>query len=652
MSFSSSASAASSSASAQSSLPFLPGYRVELAPKERFHKSHIFDVSNGIRVDMNKEKLENRGVGSASSVHPLAISSVPKDYRASLDSQFATPEATMSRLPAWVAYDRKVIRFSGYFKEAVHASAAENWRARKCLIYFYLEDDSMHIAEPKVENSGIPQGVFVKRHRIPKEGTNAFYTIDDLAIGAELAIYGRVFRLTDADAFTRSFYSQNGVELGAGEEVPLDPFTKKQAHSVHSHHKMMNPLKTFMEAALGKPMQAGIDATQKFLQHDGRVLRFYAQWDDDKQYGEIRPYTVHYFLADDTIEVNEVAVPNSGRDPFPSLLKRQKLPKNFHQIGMDISRIGQADDGKVLYYSPVDFRVGGYLQVYGRNLFLCGADDFTREYYKSTYGMSDEDFPRLNMDDPEPPRASIEPPPHNGFGSEEDSLASFLYLMPKVPKADFKKLIELDGVNLRFLAKFKTGTTTSGASQYGGGNKVDQGRRFIVTYYLANDSFQCFEKFERNSGFVGGKFLERDRVRNPNSSNGMEWYKASDFFIGASIIVNKFEFEIIDTDEYTAKFMKNNSHIWGENAINSARLHKQGAFGLESTQQIRETGASNDEEIEARAQQQHFQQQSSSSSQQQQQSPQQYRSRPPSSASASAGRQIVGQHNTGSPRYQ
>jgi len=51
-------------------------------------------------------------------------------------------------------------------------------------------------------------------------------------------------------------------------------------------------------------------------------------------YGEIRPYIVHYFLADDTVEVQEVSIPNSGRDPFPSLLKRQKLPKNFHEVGM------------------------------------------------------------------------------------------------------------------------------------------------------------------------------------------------------------------------------------------------------------------------------------------------------------------------------
>jgi hypothetical protein len=42
------------------------------------------------------------------------------------------------------------------------------------VIYFYLEDESIHVAEPKQQNSGIPQGVFLKRHRIPKAGLEIF----------------------------------------------------------------------------------------------------------------------------------------------------------------------------------------------------------------------------------------------------------------------------------------------------------------------------------------------------------------------------------------------------------------------------------------------------------------------------------------------
>lgn len=61
-----------------------------------------------------------------------------------------------------------------------------------------------------------------------------------------------------------------------------------------------------------------------------QVLRFYAMWDDTKSmFGENRPYIIHYYLADDTVEVREVHKPNDGRDPFPVLIKRQRLPKTF-----------------------------------------------------------------------------------------------------------------------------------------------------------------------------------------------------------------------------------------------------------------------------------------------------------------------------------
>ncbi len=51
----------------------------------------------------------------------------------------------------------QVLRFYGYFKESVVESNIENHRVRKVILYYYLEDDSMHVAEPRQDNSGIPQ---------------------------------------------------------------------------------------------------------------------------------------------------------------------------------------------------------------------------------------------------------------------------------------------------------------------------------------------------------------------------------------------------------------------------------------------------------------------------------------------------------------
>ena len=40
----------------------------------------------------------------------------------------------------------------------------------------------------------------------------------------------------------------------------------------------------------------------------------------------------------------------------------------------------------------------------------------------------------------------------------------------------------------------------------------DAGRRFVVSFFAADDSVSVFEPPQRNSGIVGGKWAERGRV--------------------------------------------------------------------------------------------------------------------------------------------
>merc|ERR1719409_577077 len=126
-------------------------------------------------------------------------------------------------LPAWDALDRHVLRFYGYFKEGVIETNLENWRTRKCIIFYYLEDDTCHVAEKKQDNSGIPQGTLIRRHRFP--GPNGgFLSPDDLIVGGHLNIYGRTIRVIDADPYTREYYRKNGFDMGPPEEVEGDAF--------------------------------------------------------------------------------------------------------------------------------------------------------------------------------------------------------------------------------------------------------------------------------------------------------------------------------------------------------------------------------------------------------------------------------------------
>ena len=62
-----------------------------------------------------------------------------------------------------------MLRFFAYFKESVNESRLENFRIRKLVVFFFLEDHSVMISEPRETNSGIPQGKFLKRRQLIRE---------------------------------------------------------------------------------------------------------------------------------------------------------------------------------------------------------------------------------------------------------------------------------------------------------------------------------------------------------------------------------------------------------------------------------------------------------------------------------------------------
>ncbi|MCQ2821058.1 MAG: DUF1126 domain-containing protein [archaeon] len=130
-------------------------------------------------------------------------------------------ESLPKTLPQWLKYDKSVLKFTGYFVEHVTESAYENYRYRKCNIYYYLEDDSMHIDEMKEENSGIVQGTIVKRMRCEKEGEPGVYiTWKDFNLGGEIFLYGKKLRICDCDEFTKKFFAEKNITLNSPEPMP------------------------------------------------------------------------------------------------------------------------------------------------------------------------------------------------------------------------------------------------------------------------------------------------------------------------------------------------------------------------------------------------------------------------------------------------
>lgn len=129
--------------------------------------------------------------------------------------------------------DKVVLQFSAFFKESVVESNLENFRVRNVTIYYYLEDSTLMITEPKEMNSGIPQGVFLKRQAVMKSGTSEILVPADFFIGETVEIFGRQFKIVDADTYTREFFkSAMKNELPGPINVAEDSFRKSLAPRV------------------------------------------------------------------------------------------------------------------------------------------------------------------------------------------------------------------------------------------------------------------------------------------------------------------------------------------------------------------------------------------------------------------------------------
>lgn len=545
-------------------LPFLPGNSFRDYNQNRYHVSNSLTFKNGYAFP----QLPENGIGGT----PIPM---PHLTQAELDelSSFK-PELTYGAdkiadldgneastfIPAHCAFDKKVLKFDAYFKEAVHESPNEFYRVRPVEIFYYLEDDSIAVIEPIVENSGMPQGKLIKRQRLPKSDQGTCWHWTDLNLAMNVVFYGRTFRIISCDQFTRDFLESEGALINSSESCPVDPYTDSRKQPLRSYNT-----------------PSDFDKLKKFLEMDRKVLRFYAMWDDrEAMFGEIRKYLIHYYLVDDSVEIRECHQPNDGRDPFPVLLRRGKLPKSRYDVDnafpmavMELTEHEVKD-----WFVPADFRVGKTLFINGRKFLIFDCDEFTRHYYKTQFQYEQtenlfkgaasgacSDAISANKKDCKKGQTYMDNlPPYNGFGSLEDSMQNCLSLVHKPPKKDFIKMLENDNKVLRYEARVESS------------RQEDRDRRFIISYRLADDMISIFEPQQRNSGIIGGKFLERTRIAKPGCDpERPTFYGIGDFAIGATIVVLKHRFVITNADEYVLKYLESNESQYPVSTIDSLR---------------------------------------------------------------------------------
>ncbi|NXW41201.1 EFHC1 protein, partial [Nyctiprogne leucopyga] len=475
--------------------------------KTSFHRSQTLGYRNGFAFS----RLPTVGVGGE-RLYVNQLSQAELDELSNKGPTLTYGQAKrappLAFIPAHVAFDKKILKFDAYFQEDVPFSTEEHYRIRQVAIYYYLEDDSMCVIEPAVQNSGLLQGKLIKRHQVPKNDRGDHYHWKDLNRAMNITMYGRTYRIVDCDPFTQVFLESQGIELNPPEKMVLDPYTELRRMPM----RMYEP-------------PSDVDPLKQFLTYDKQVLRFYAMWDDTNNiFGENRPYIIHYYLADNTVEVREVYQQNDGRDPFPVLIKRQRLPKTLVDKKKTFpSCVLEISDQEVLeWYTAKDFAVGKSTTLLGRIFFIYDCDEFTRNFYRDKFGITDFQPVEIKKKPCEEVPQVI--PPYNGFGVLEDSLQNCFSLLPKPPRKDIIKMLENDHKVLRYQMVLESP------------NPEDRKRRFILSYFLSNDTISIYEPSIPNSGIIGGKYLRQTRVPKPGSTTeNMTYYEPSDFTIGSTI---------------------------------------------------------------------------------------------------------------------
>lgn len=216
----------------------------------------------------------------------------------------------------------------------------ENFRVRNLTLYFYITDNTVSICEPRQLNSGVPQGTFLRRQHVPNpHQPQKFYNAFDFKVGESIEIYGKTIILHDCDEFTRNFYNLQGLSQAAPTHPETDVFQS-------------TVLPTFKpkewSGLNSRELNGRVPSQKQFLANDRRVLRFFVH--------SREPYILHYYLADDTMEIREVKYPNSGKSTnFSLLLKRQKFPKKFNALSQPGGSVENDS------FRDSDIRVGLYL---------------------------------------------------------------------------------------------------------------------------------------------------------------------------------------------------------------------------------------------------------------------------------------------------
>merc|ERR1712050_146896 len=89
------------------------------------------------------------------------------------------------------------------------------------------------------------------------------------------------------------------------------------------------------------------------------------------------------------------------------------------------------------------------------------------------------------------------------------------------------------------------------------GEPEDSNRKFVISYYPADETVMVCEIQERNSGHMAGKFAEKRRIKNPDTG---KYFTMQDFFVGQTVTIAAQPLTITRADEHCLQYLEENCH--------------------------------------------------------------------------------------------
>ncbi|KAG5464486.1 hypothetical protein LSCM1_00676 [Leishmania martiniquensis] len=503
-------------------LPKLPGFAfAELHHPATYGKRQYCTIDNeGARTVKDAAALDCSAAGAETAPEGCGI----------------PVRVILQHFPSWRTLDDKVLRFFAYYTEDVVGSSIETWRVRKVKIHYFLADGSLSIVEtPAVANSGLQKGTTVSRFR--PEGVDVFR----LCIGASIQVRGLTYQLVDCDAFTREFFEVMGMPQPEPLEYPCDDFeasTMRRRDGIDEQQIEMRRV-VEVQAATRAGTHASLLTPEErrkardFYEYDRNVLRFYAVW-------EKRKFRIYYYLADGSIAVLFDKAENDGRDPYPIFVRRRRVPKEARAVLLSSETLNRPHGPAPAYITAEDLRTGSSVDIFTRPFFIYDCDEHTRAYMEArgipepavAAPPCEEDEIMVGKRRPQLAKKSRDAAGASGkrFG------ASTMVFEDSSGEKDAVKLTRYAHDVFRFAAELVQPS------------EENEGRRFIICYYLADDTVSVYELPVKNSGHVGGKIFARRAVENMQGPTQLK--------VGNTIRLDGVNYLLKEMDERTKRCLE------------------------------------------------------------------------------------------------